>query len=68
MKFWSCGPATDIRKKDPACLCWEPRIDKIELVSTAGRHGAGQYPRPLIMSRRGRRRKVNETQTGTPGA
>jgi hypothetical protein len=44
MKFWTAGPGTDIRKKDPACLCWEPRIDKVELVSTLTRDRAGQYP------------------------
>lgn len=22
---WTCGPATDIRAKDPACARWEPR-------------------------------------------
>jgi hypothetical protein len=23
-RFWTRGPGTDIRKKDPACLAWEP--------------------------------------------
>lgn len=25
IKFWTAGPGTDIRKKDPACMAWEPR-------------------------------------------
>ena len=62
MKFWSCGPATDIRKKDLACMAWEPRIDKLEVISTAGRNGAGQYPHPL-MSRRQRGGRANGTDT-----
>jgi hypothetical protein len=64
MKFWSAGPATDIRKKDPACLCWEPRIDKLELHSTALRHRPGEYPpgpRPLLGSRMDRRRQPRTT-------
>jgi hypothetical protein len=57
MKFWTAGPGTDIRKKDPACLCWEPRIDKVELVSTLTRDRAGQYPaQESPMHRRFRRR------------
>jgi len=57
MKFWTAGPGTDIRKKDPACLCWEPRIDKVELVSTLTRHRPGQFPaQESPMYRRLRRR------------
>jgi hypothetical protein len=33
---WTHGPGTDIRKKDPACMCWEPRIDKVTLIRTRG--------------------------------
>lgn len=43
-KFWTSGPATDIRKKDRACLSWEPRIDKVEPISTKNRHEPNQYP------------------------
>jgi len=43
-KDWTGGLATDIRKKDPACLSWEPRIDKVELFSTSTRQTVGQYP------------------------
>ncbi len=37
MKTWTGGAGTDIRKKDPACLAWEPRIEKIELFGVRGR-------------------------------
>src|ERR1700744_4787804 len=33
MKSWTHGPGTDIRKKDPACKSWEPKIDKIEVLN-----------------------------------
>lgn len=36
-KHWTDGPGTDIRKKDPACLSWEPRIDKVEVMGIRGR-------------------------------
>ena len=63
MKFWTAGPGTDIRKKDPACLCWEPRIEKVELVSTLGRARPGQYPaQESPMHRRFRRRDGAHTR------
>ena len=46
MRFWTAGLGTDVRKKDPACLCWEPRIDKVEPISTTTRDRAGQYLAP----------------------
>jgi hypothetical protein len=63
MKFWTAGPGTDIRKKDPACLCWEPRIDKVELVSTLDHARPGQYPaQESPMHRRFRRRDGTHTR------
>jgi hypothetical protein len=58
MKFWTAGPGTDIRKKDPACICWEPRIDKVELVSTLTRDRPGQFPLPADSRMRRRLRRV----------
>jgi hypothetical protein len=37
MAAWTHGPGTDIRKKDPACKCWEPRIDKVEILNVRNR-------------------------------
>jgi len=37
MKHWSHGGATDIRRKDPACKSWEPRVEKVELATTRHR-------------------------------
>jgi hypothetical protein len=34
MKTWTGGAATDIKLRDPACRSWEPRIDKVEVVTT----------------------------------
>jgi hypothetical protein len=66
-KFWSAGRGTDIRKKDPACMSWEPRIDKVEPISTRQRACAGDYP-PLAsdspMRRRLRRRAAHGAHTG----
>jgi hypothetical protein len=36
-RFWTRGPATDIRKKDAACLAWEPRVEKFEVLDVANR-------------------------------
>ena len=36
-RFWTRGSGTDIRKKDPACLTWEPRVDKFEVLNVANR-------------------------------
>jgi hypothetical protein len=41
---WTAGPGTDIRCKDLACKCWEPQIDKIELVTTIHRRRPGRFP------------------------
>jgi hypothetical protein len=51
MGSWTSGRATDVRKKDPACLCWEPRIDKVEPISTLSRANAGQLPSAELRSR-----------------
>jgi hypothetical protein len=37
-RFWTRGPGTDIRKKDSACLAWEPRVDKFEVLNVVNRH------------------------------
>jgi hypothetical protein len=37
MKTWTGGAGTDIKLRDSACKSWEPRIDKIELISTVAR-------------------------------
>jgi hypothetical protein len=37
MKYWTHGPGTDIRKKDPACKSWEPATLTIEVVTTRNR-------------------------------
>jgi hypothetical protein len=59
MRFWTAGRGTDIRKKDPACMSWEPRIDKLEPISTLTRSNAGQYPAPASpMHRRLPRRRA----------
>jgi hypothetical protein len=34
---WTHGPGTDIRKKDPACKAWEPRVEVVTLIRTLGR-------------------------------
>jgi hypothetical protein len=34
---WSGGHSTDIRKKDAACLAWEPRIEKVDVFTTRDR-------------------------------
>jgi hypothetical protein len=34
---WTRGPATDIRKKDLACLAWEPRVEKFEVLDVVNR-------------------------------
>jgi hypothetical protein len=62
-KFWTAGPATDVRKKDPACMSWEPRIDKIELITTLSRGYAGEYP-PLALGSPMRRRLRRRTGVG----
>jgi hypothetical protein len=61
MRFWTAGRGTDIRKKDPACMSWEPRIDKVEPISTLTRSNAGQYPQlaPSSPMRRRMRRRTD---------
>jgi hypothetical protein len=44
MRFWTGGKGTDVRKKDPACLSWEPRIELVEPITTLTRGRVGQYP------------------------
>jgi hypothetical protein len=34
---WTRGPRTDIRKKDAACLAWEPKLEKFEMLDVANR-------------------------------
>jgi hypothetical protein len=49
MKSWTAGLGTDVRKKDPACLCWEPRLDEVELASTLTRGPAENiFPVPAL--------------------
>ena len=55
MRYWTGGRGTDVRKKDAACLSWEPREDKVEVVSTLCRVACGQYPD--AESRQHRRRR-----------
>lgn len=65
-RFWSAGPATDVRKKDPACMAWEPRIDKVEPISTRQRRHAGDFPplAPFSPMKRRLRRRANAPNTG----
>jgi hypothetical protein len=66
-KFWSAGRATDVRKKDPACICWEPWIDKVEPISTTQRAHPGEFPRlaeSSPMRRRLKRRANGAAHTG----
>lgn len=39
LRHWTKGRATDVRKRDAACMAWEPRMEKLEVVSVMGRVG-----------------------------
>ena len=34
---WTRGPGSDIRKKDLACLAWEPKLDKLQVLEVVNR-------------------------------
>lgn len=36
---WTGGAGTDVRKKDPACLAWEARTLKVEVLNVRSRVG-----------------------------